>query len=204
MDQKEIDARVCFIDTLMANVDNKKLSDKEFRAFVRNSVTLFDPAMSVLRVKVKAIGDCIRHCGDYGRIYFNNLSGSTFCQLGDGDDEEYGHTSAKEIKKAFELAGVEVEIGYEYEPDGEGWEEVSRGIEVSNYVTLDHEPKVGEVVMGEMMRKELELIKEHPCCDTQPDGFKPMTGWAFPLWIAKYVDFGTKEPRTILVKTNEI
>ena len=43
MDQKEIDARVNFIDTLMANVDNLGLNDEEFRTFVRNSVTLFNP-----------------------------------------------------------------------------------------------------------------------------------------------------------------
>jgi len=43
LDQEEKDARIYFIDTLMANVDNTDLDDYEFRAFVRSSVTLFTP-----------------------------------------------------------------------------------------------------------------------------------------------------------------
>ena len=199
MDQKEIDARVNFIDTLMANVDNLGLNDEEFRTFVRNSVTLFNPLLSVIRVKVKQIGDCIRHCGDYGRMFFNSINGSAFWMAAGGDDEESGHTTVKEIKKAFEVIDVEVEVGCEYEPDGEGWEEVSCGIEVSNHVTLDHEPEVGELVRGNFISmKELELIEKHPCCGKQPNGFNPMT-----LWIAKYVDFGTGNPHTIFMTREE-
>ena len=43
LDQKEKDARIWFVDTLMANVDNTNLDDYEFRQFVRCSVTLFTP-----------------------------------------------------------------------------------------------------------------------------------------------------------------
>jgi hypothetical protein len=42
-DQQEKDARIWFVDTLMANVDNADLDDYEFRQFVRSSVTLFTP-----------------------------------------------------------------------------------------------------------------------------------------------------------------
>jgi len=173
-------------------------------------MTRFNPHMSVMRIKVKQIGDCIRHCGDYGRIYFNHLqltgngmqigdgNGSAFVMLGDADGYDDGKTTIKEIKKAFELIGVEVEIGNEYEPDGEGWEEVSRGIEVSNYVMLDHDPEVGELVRGDFISvKELELIEKHPASNKKPpDGFNPITG----LWIAKYIDFGTGNPHTIFVE----
>ena len=34
--------RVAFIDTLNANIDNNRLSDSEFRQFVKNSLTQFD------------------------------------------------------------------------------------------------------------------------------------------------------------------
>ena len=41
MKQDEIDRRVHFIDALNANVNNTKLSDAEFRQFVKNSLTQF-------------------------------------------------------------------------------------------------------------------------------------------------------------------
>ena len=40
----EKDRAFYFCQTLMANVDNTKLSDAEFRTFVRNSLTQFKPA----------------------------------------------------------------------------------------------------------------------------------------------------------------
>jgi hypothetical protein len=41
MDEKE--QKAIFIDTLFVNVDNNKLSDAEFRTFVRNSLVQFKP-----------------------------------------------------------------------------------------------------------------------------------------------------------------
>lgn len=41
MTDDEKQRRIVFIDTLNANVDNAKLSDAEFREFVRNSMVLF-------------------------------------------------------------------------------------------------------------------------------------------------------------------
>ena len=35
-----------FIDLLKANIDNNKLSDKEFRSFIRNSMPILEEAMS--------------------------------------------------------------------------------------------------------------------------------------------------------------
>jgi len=35
-----------FIDLLKANIDNKKLSDKEFRSFIKNSMHILEEAMS--------------------------------------------------------------------------------------------------------------------------------------------------------------
>jgi len=49
--------RALFVDTLMANIDNKKLSDSDFRNFVRNSCTQFTS------VRKQASSD---HQGPYG------------------------------------------------------------------------------------------------------------------------------------------
>jgi len=35
-----------FIDLLKVNIDNKKLSDKEFRSFIKNSMPILEEAMS--------------------------------------------------------------------------------------------------------------------------------------------------------------
>ncbi|MBT6052678.1 MAG: hypothetical protein HOG49_38250 [Candidatus Scalindua sp.] len=53
LDQREKDARIYFIDTLMANVDNDRLEDEEFREFVRCSVTLFTPTVRVEEIRRK-------------------------------------------------------------------------------------------------------------------------------------------------------
>ena len=53
LDQKEKDARVSFIDILMANVDNTDLDDYEFRQFARCSVTLFTPTARVEELRKK-------------------------------------------------------------------------------------------------------------------------------------------------------
>ena len=42
MDQDELQRRAHFIDTLAANVDNKKLDDASFRVFVKNSLQQFN------------------------------------------------------------------------------------------------------------------------------------------------------------------
>jgi len=103
---------------------NEKLSDEDFRTFVRNSVTQFHPELSVVKITAKRIADRIRHCGDYGNIYFKE--GSVFVVLGDADgDEDYGGTSEKEIEENFKSAGIrlemEAELGpWDGDPDGVG------------------------------------------------------------------------------------
>ncbi|MBT6052430.1 MAG: hypothetical protein HOG49_36980 [Candidatus Scalindua sp.] len=57
LDQTERDARVHFIDTLMANVDNKRLYDEEFREFVRCSLSLFTPTVRVEELRKEQNGE---------------------------------------------------------------------------------------------------------------------------------------------------
>ena len=71
----------------------------------------------------------IKHCGDYGELWINELTGGVWWVAGDADfdpDEvEKGYcTGDDDIRKAFlAMEGVtSVEIEAEYSPDGEeGW-----------------------------------------------------------------------------------
>jgi hypothetical protein len=54
MDEKE--QKAIFIDTLFVNVDNNKLSDAEFRTFVRNSLVQFNHSAPTAQVQIKTIG----------------------------------------------------------------------------------------------------------------------------------------------------
>lgn len=82
----------------------------------------------VIEDQLKAEAEKIKHCGDYGMLFYNPKTKEVHWTAGDADgDEEDGHTSFKEIEKMLKLPGItHVEIGDEWSPndeeaEAEGW-----------------------------------------------------------------------------------
>lgn len=64
----------------------------------------------------------IKHCGDYGTLYYHPAKHEVHWTMADSDgDDEY--TPSKEIERRLKLPGIEhVELGDEWSPDEEeGW-----------------------------------------------------------------------------------
>ena len=67
----------------------------------------------------------IKHCGDYGCLYYHPDKHEVHWTAGDGDGPPEG-THPDEIVKLLKLPGIKhVEIGDEWSPDeAEGWKEL--------------------------------------------------------------------------------
>ena len=76
----------------------------------------------------------IKHCGDYGRLFYHPGKREVHWTAGDADGPP-DYTSADEIVKLLKLPGVKhVEIGDEWSPDeAEGWKRLDE-VEASNAV----------------------------------------------------------------------
>lgn len=76
----------------------------------------------------------IKHCGDYGRLFYHPGKHEVHWTAGDADGPP-DFTSADEIVKLLKLPGVKhVEIGDEWSPDeAEGWKRLDE-VEASNAV----------------------------------------------------------------------
>lgn len=73
--------------------------------------------------QLKAKAKTIRHCGDYGMLFYNPKTHEVHWTAGDADGEP-DFTGTDEIKKMLHLPGIKhVEIGDEWSPsEEEGWQ----------------------------------------------------------------------------------
>lgn len=91
---------------------------------------------SDIPTQLKAAAKQIKHCGDYGHLYYHPASRSVVWVGGDADgDPENGHTDFDAIKRMLKVPGVEdVTILDESEPYGSGWKNLGRhGTEVNQW-----------------------------------------------------------------------
>jgi len=65
----------------------------------------------------------IKHCGDYGMLYYHPATHEVHWTAADSDGSENGYTDTEDIAKMLKLPGVaHVEIGDEWSPDkNDGW-----------------------------------------------------------------------------------
>ena len=73
-----------------------------------------------------AFAETIKHCGDYGILFWNTITNTVHWVAGDGDgDVDEGHTDLDDVERGFSaIEDVEnVIIADEYFPDEEesGW-----------------------------------------------------------------------------------
>jgi len=82
---------------------------------------------------LKDIANTINHCGDYGRLFWNEKQQKVFWIAGDSDLNPYeDYTSAEEIEEMFSKVPFvkTVEVEYEAGPYddeagwGSGWKEI--------------------------------------------------------------------------------
>jgi hypothetical protein len=87
----------------------------------RQLVEAITEAMDLEAKLIKAARS-IKHCGDYGQLYFNPRSKAVHWTMADSDgDPEY--SSSDEIRQLLKLPGItHVELGDEWSPDeDDGW-----------------------------------------------------------------------------------
>ena len=82
-----------------------------------------------IEANLKKVAKRIKHCGDYGKLYWHSKDKAVHWTMADGDGydphDENPLTSSKDIKKWFlEVPGVKkVVIGDEWSPkEKDGWE----------------------------------------------------------------------------------
>lgn len=97
--------------------------------FVANMIKLRQILCEVLKDELIKKAKTIKHCGDYGMLFYNPKTKEVHWTAGDGDgDTENGQTDLKEIEKMLKLTGItHVEIGDEWSPNNDedeeaGWE----------------------------------------------------------------------------------
>mgnify|MGYP001615466649 FL=1 len=79
-----------------------------------------------LEARLIAVAKGIKHCGDYGLLFFHPSTKSVHWTAADSDggggDDGENLTDLDEIERMLKLPGVtHVEIGDEWSPDEEGW-----------------------------------------------------------------------------------
>lgn len=98
-------------------------------AFVKEGNLLPKTDPDLMKRLIKA-GNAIRHCGDYGLMYWNALDETVWMSMGDGDcpsekdEDDAGILSTwQEVEKAlFEAGAKKVIIAAEHSPD---WDQAS-------------------------------------------------------------------------------
>lgn len=75
--------------------------------------------------KLKAVAKTIKHCGDYGHLYYHPGNHEVHWTAGDADGPPEG-TDTREIAKLLKLPGIKhVEIGDEWSPKDAGWKRLN-------------------------------------------------------------------------------
>lgn len=89
---------------------------------------LFEDDADNLEKRMIEVAKKIKHCGDYGDLYWNPKTKAVWLVLGDADgDEECGGTPFDEIKKLFFQAGAkDVEIEAEADPGDYDYKDLGR------------------------------------------------------------------------------
>jgi len=96
----------------------------------RGHVTFLEHVSKRTVPELKKVAKKIKHCGDYGHLFWNEDKKKVHWVAADGDGydprDEHPLTSLDDIKKWFmKVPGVEdVEIGDEWSPKGDGWERI--------------------------------------------------------------------------------
>lgn len=77
--------------------------------------------------KLKSAAKKIKHCGDYGMLFYNPITKKVHWTSADSDGSDKEHTSGEDIRKMLMLKGIKhVEIGDEWSPDeNEGWKRLN-------------------------------------------------------------------------------
>lgn len=100
--------------------DEPEPGDSEPHQIVRESI----------EQKLLAAAKGIKHCGDYGCLYYHPGKQEVHWTAGDSDGSLPDFTPLKEIEKLLKLPGIKhVEIGDEWSPKGEGWKRLNESEE---------------------------------------------------------------------------
>lgn len=83
---------------------------------------------STIEQQLIAAGKTIKHCGDYGALYYHPAKKHVHWTMADSDGGDNESTSSEEIKRRLSLPGIaHVEIGDEWSPNTDedpGWKEL--------------------------------------------------------------------------------
>lgn len=86
---------------------------------------LLEDDQDPIEQKLRAAAKGIKHCGDYGALYYHPGKHEVHWTAADSDGPP-DYTDTREIAKLLKLPGIKhVEIGDEWSPKGEGWKRLN-------------------------------------------------------------------------------
>lgn len=117
----------------------------------RSGLHPLPPKQPSIPVQLKKAAAKIRHCGDYGALWYNAKSQRVWWTAGDADGEVLnGHTGIDDIKSMLKVPGVvQVDVEAEADPDTDnesGWRELGQfGITLGTDSYAFHGAKLEQV-----------------------------------------------------------
>ena len=127
-----------YLDLVKAKPHLRRYSKEELRRFQQHRYPATRPPAEppsephqIVRESIEqtliAKAKGIKHCGDYGCLYYHPGKQEVHWTAGDSDGSLPDFTPLKEIEKLLKLPGIKhVEIGDEWSPKGEGWKRLNK------------------------------------------------------------------------------